>query len=357
MILHFKTFTAKRTGNRMETVVCEKCKTKFHYELIRIGTGKGTAIYGLGKGAASRRASAAADRDLAKRLDREAEMVPCPKCHWVNQELIDRYRRRTYRRVPMLALLLSVVGLLSCPILWSVLPGVMGYRSNVPAMISLAVLLFSLAVPVVALLIRHSLQQRINPNETYPRRPTLPVGTPPALVEKMDPKTGKPRLVTVANREEYETRSAEWAVFRPGQIQLPAVCCICMVPATTFYQPPPRVNDRSRIKAPLCESCRRQLRTRWWLALLGVAVASFALTGVLALSLPGIDATGRWILFTMIGFMLALIAGVVIAGRVCRPYRVAPVDRDRGIFKFQANNPAFTALLVKQVRTSDGLRA
>ena len=47
---------------------------------------------------------AAARKDLARRLERESEMVPCPKCQWVNEDLIARYRRRKYRPLAWITL-------------------------------------------------------------------------------------------------------------------------------------------------------------------------------------------------------------------------------------------------------------
>jgi hypothetical protein len=57
----------------------------------------------------------------------------------------------------------------------------------------------------------------------------------------------------------------------------------------------------------------------------------------------------------MIGFFGALVGGVVVANRACRTYRIAVVDADRGIVKFAAANPTYTAMLVEQVRLSDGI--
>jgi hypothetical protein len=43
----------------------------------------------------------------------------------------------------------------------------------------------------------------------------------------------------------------------------------------------------------------------------------------------------------------------MIAGKVSRPYRAGVVDADRGIIKFAASNPGFTALLAEQAKTYD----
>jgi hypothetical protein len=350
-----KEITATRAGQRIEPVSCEKCGTGFYYELTRVSVGKGSAPYYLGEQSASDRAAAAAGRDLAKRLDREAELVPCPKCHWVNQDLVDRYRRRQYRRAPLLIVIFTVAGFVAGPLVALGLTEAFGYNSRVPSLVMLAVLTVCLLSPAWVLLIRRRLRRRIDPNATYPRRPAVPPGTPPALVEQRDPDTDELHLVPVPNHDDDQADRSEWAVFRPGHIQLPPACCMCMATASMVYRSPLKANENSDIAVPLCELCSALLRRRWWLAMLVVAGASLPSAGLLAAAVPGIDAFGRWFLFGIIGFFGALVGGVVIAGRVCRPYRMALVDRDRGIVRFAASNSSYTALLIEQVRASDGL--
>ena len=344
-------------GQRLEAVTCETCGTAYYYELTRVGLGKASAVYFIGQRAASDRAAAAAEQDLSKRLDREAEMVPCPKCHWVNSDLVQRYRRRQYRRAPLLIVILGVAGFVAAPLIATGLSEVVGYNSRVPSFAMMAVLAVCLLSPAWVLLVRRALRQRIDPNATFPRRPSVPPGTPPALVEQPDPQTGEIVLMPVPSRDDDRTEDREWATFRPGHVRLPPVCCMCLSAATTTYRSPLKTNEHSEVEVPLCESCSAELSRRWWLAVFVVAVIAFALSGVLALSIPGGDAVGRWILFSLVGFFGALVGGVVIAGRACRPYRIRVVDADRGIVKFAASNPGYTAMLIEQVRASDGLAA
>jgi hypothetical protein len=350
-----KVFTATQTGQRLERVTCEKCGTVFHYELTRVGLGKGSAPYLIGQAAASQRAEAAAEKDLRKRLDEEAELVACPKCHWVNQELIDRYRRRQYRRAPLLIVVIFIAGFVAAPMLGAGLTEAFGYGSRAPSIVTLTVMAVCLSSPVWVLLGRRQLRGRIDPNITYPRRPTVPPGTPPSLVETRDAQTDELQLVPVPARDDSSMRVSEWAVFRPGQVQLPPVCCICLLAASTIYGSPLKVNEHSDVEVPLCGACSARLRRRWWLALLVFAVAWIACTALMTMAVPGIDAVGRWCLFSIVGFLGALVGGVVIAGRVCRPYRLAVVDGDRGIVRFSASNPAYTGLLIEQVQASDGI--
>jgi hypothetical protein len=144
-------------------------------------------------------------------------------------------------------------------------------------------------------------------------------------------------------------------MFRPGQVQLPAVCCMCLSPATTTFRSPMQTNDRSELHVPLCKPCVGRLRRRWWLALLLIAAGAFVVAGCLAGVIPGGDPTGRWILFGILGFFGALIGGVIGAGAIAKPYRMKVVDADRGIVKFAASHPQYTQMLIEQVRQSDGV--
>src|SRR5687767_9480977 len=93
-----KTFTAAQVGQKLQKVVCDKCKQIYFYELVRIGAGSATAPYLIGMNKARQRAEDRAGADLGDRLYGDAELVPCPKCNWVNQQLVDRYRQRMYSR-------------------------------------------------------------------------------------------------------------------------------------------------------------------------------------------------------------------------------------------------------------------
>src|SRR6185437_12238268 len=61
---------------------------------------------------ATDRSMAGAQRRLAKRLSTEADLVPCPKCHWINSDLVKGYRRGVWPYVGMPIYILLVTGVL-----------------------------------------------------------------------------------------------------------------------------------------------------------------------------------------------------------------------------------------------------
>lgn len=73
------------------------------YELTMIGIGTTSAPYGLGATSAETTSKDLSALELQNRLIDEAELVPCPRCHWINEELIEGYRRSRYRWAAPLA--------------------------------------------------------------------------------------------------------------------------------------------------------------------------------------------------------------------------------------------------------------
>lgn len=354
MYFHWKTFTATATGRRVEAVTCGQCGCAFRYELVRTGEGRAAALYGLFQGAAQRRADRAAERDLAKRLAREAEMVPCPDCRWVNRDLIERYRRRRYGVGAMWILLVMILCGVGGPLVMALAREQLGIRSETPRTVALWMLCAGVLAPVVVSLVQGVLRRRIDPNRTYPRAPVVPPGTPPALVDRVDEQTGWSVLETVPSVADAGG-SGEWAVYRMGQVTFPATCCVCLAPKQTVYGSPLQLNSWDAVPVPLCRACARRLRWRWWGVALGVAAVMTGAAYVAAISIHGLDSMGRWMTGGLLAFFGTIVGWAVVPNWACRPYRVKMIDADRRILRFAARNPGFTAKLVEQVRREEGV--
>jgi len=357
-VVYGKVITSAQVGQCLEHVICEKCKTGYFYKLTRVGVGKGSALYNIGQAAAAKRAASAAQQNLSSRLKGETELVPCPKCNWVNQELVDQYRRRKYGEMPTLVAVFVGAGTIALPIVWATLDEILGYTSRIPAPVTLALAIIIAAIPVIDLMIRRRRREAIDPNRTYPRLPTLPLGTPSALMPQLDKATGETFLVPVAAMARKELGSDEdrWAVFRPGQLVMLPCCCMCLEETSQLFKLPMLVDERSEIAVPLCAKCNAILKRRWWLTILIVGAASFGLATIAIFMLPIGDLGARVGLFGILAAFMTLIGGVVIAARVCPPYRIVTIDPDRGIFGFAANNPRYTALLRENIQMRDAAR-
>ncbi len=205
------------------------------------------------------------------------------------------------------------------------------------------------------LLVRYWLRRRIDPNRNAPGRPVLPPGTPPALVERPDPFGGPSRLEPAPRQPDEPAHAVEWVVLRPNQGIFPGFCCICLAEATTAYDSPFKVNENSNLGVPLCGPCSSRLRNRWRVIAMISAILALAFAGLVALSFPGGDTTGRWIAFVILGLFASIFAVAVVPNMLCRPYRFGLVNADRGIARFSARNPAYNALLEQRVREMDGI--
>jgi hypothetical protein len=350
-----KDFTASVAGRRIDTVVCEKCSTTFHYQLTRSGVGRASSPYYLFQSAAKKRAQSAAEKDLAKRLENEAELVPCPKCSWVNFDLIQRYRLRKYRRPWGVLALLMFGGVVIGPMLAAAMPSPHkhGSLSNLQMIVMFTVMGIGLLSPVWLSLILAQLRNRIDPNVSYPRRPALPPGTPPALVDSTDPKTGEACLVPARSAAQDLQDADGWLVFRPGDVTLAPVCCCCMEPATTTYKSPFRMNDRdSDVAMPLCRACSWKLWRKWWMVAFMITVIALGIPALLAAMAKSGDPFGRWMLAAIAGVFFSLFGAAIVPNKLCRPYRVKVVDADRGVMKFKAQNAQYTELLAERSRAA-----
>src|SRR5665213_2105223 len=105
-----KRVDAEQGGGRVVRVECAKCGCEYFYELTRIGTGSRSVPYGIGVARATRSVQEQSKRDLTRRLATEAELVPCPQCNWINDDLVQGYRCGRYRSFGTLAIGIGVVG-------------------------------------------------------------------------------------------------------------------------------------------------------------------------------------------------------------------------------------------------------
>jgi ssDNA-binding Zn-finger/Zn-ribbon topoisomerase 1 len=93
MLFYFaQHFESATVGKRRVAVKCDKCGRDYVFELARVGSGRAQAPYGIGIRRAARAAEERAQRDVRRRLENDAELVPCPECDWISEELIARYR-------------------------------------------------------------------------------------------------------------------------------------------------------------------------------------------------------------------------------------------------------------------------
>lgn len=173
--------TASATSTRLVEVHCAKCDCTYFYELTREGAGSEVSAYFLFQQRARESAVAKAREDAKRRLASEAELVPCPSCHWINEELIEGYRRTRYRGWIERSIWMAVFGLGFCALQVSVRAGIPGHTGEVILFAGVVPVFLILAVTGVFLLVR-TMRNHIQPNARYPEPPRLPRRVPESLM-------------------------------------------------------------------------------------------------------------------------------------------------------------------------------
>jgi hypothetical protein len=219
-----RSYRAASIGTRTVAVNCDKCGTEYFYQLTRFGIGATTTPYGIGSGGASKKTKVKANEDVNRRLADEAELVPCPRCHWINEALVSGYRRSEYRNWASFAQALAILGTaISLLIAW--FSGI-GHAVDSDSLRFLYYVGPAVSIGLAGLiyLCRQWLRLRIRPNEGFPDPPKLPRGCPIPLVKNSSTGTLEP-APPLTGQDHAED---DWVDFQVGRSGLPAACSGCL---------------------------------------------------------------------------------------------------------------------------------
>jgi len=335
---HAKTINAERVGRRVDRVQCAQRGCEYFYQFARIGFGSSQAPYGLGVGRATRSANQKAQKDLDRRMASEAELVPCPKCNWINDELVTGFRRATYRKLGRTAGLVAATGVV-IGLMLGLAVGLSAPR-ELPYVLILPVgcLLFASGL----LVLRHWLRSRIRPNENHPFPPKLPPGSPPALVR--EPESGL--LKRPAGEQSSMEPGQDWCDFPIGR-RLPGLCCGCLQPSAADEGYRLRVTATIWLTVPRCADCeqlaKQRTRKLWW----NGGMASIAGTGAIV-----IPFNLEWVEFaiaTASVLAVSLLVTALVVRRLTAPARVASGDRSRGVVRLRFRNPEYARAVAERL--------
>lgn len=345
MLFYFgKHIESERVGQRVVRLECTKCGCEFFYNLTRIGKGSGTAPYGLGVSRATRMAQKRSQRDLDRRLQAEAELVPCPKCNWIPDELVDGFRRGRYRHYGIVAFCVGFVGTLASLMVAGLLSlGGPPDRMLVPYFLIGGPTLF--IVPAVGIiLLRKWLRSRIDPNRDYPFAPQLPPGSPPALVRQET--SGE--LVPAKAFPSHEGVAVDWFDFQIGRHQFPPVCCGCLGAAAAGQGFKRTVTQTIQLDIPRCTDCAhdalRRSRRIWW-----TTTASGFVLGSAVLLCLNLESAEFWI-FLFFALVISLVLATFAAWTATAPVKlVSGGDRSRGVIRLRFRNAGYARVLSEHI--------
>lgn len=108
----WKQFTCTTSGSIFKVVVCENCKARYVYQMIREAQAQGTSLYMLDNDGARNRAQSSAEAELKSRLTMDCDPVPCVHCGWYQENMVRRLRKERYRWLHYFGVGTLIVGFL-----------------------------------------------------------------------------------------------------------------------------------------------------------------------------------------------------------------------------------------------------
>lgn len=316
-------YTVTVAGSRRETVKCDKCGQVYFYRLARMGTGTGSSsIISSGAGAQDR-AYSRAEGAMGSRLKAEAELVPCPDCNWINQSLVDRFKKAYIRiNIAMLLVFILTTMFVMPPLFYFLVMRNAPEDSSLRG-VSVFFTLGSAVWVVPFVLLRNRRRALFDPNKSHPNPPELPVCTPLALIEgdRSGPK-GRQMLLVPRPETGGKTFSASgravldegrWVTLNTAMLdEWPNSCAMCLNDAETTFQGPLKGEPKFEDGPPVCDDCHRKLIMKWWGLFMLSGGATLLAAGLVAVLVPGVPVDGRWTIFGLIGGVAALVVGILV---------------------------------------------
>ena len=341
-----KRVASEHVGLRLVPVKCMKCGCEYFYELSRIGIGSRTAHYWIGKASAARSAHGQSQRDLARRLALEAELVPCPKCNWINDDLVYGFRLGRYRRFGMFAFGVGFIGTVGSLIgAWFISIGPAADRAALSYFLFGGPILFILLASGMILL-RNWMRCRIQPNRDFPLPPKLPTGSPPALI--WDEKSGELTPVNPGHPQDCITN--DWHDFQIGRHELPLLCCDCLQVTDTEHGYKRQITPTMELVIPRCADCARIAKQRfrriWW-----ITVALGLLIMCIVMMPLRLESAEFWIIIG-VSLLISFALASFVASIMTAPVKVAGGDGSRGVIRLRFNNADYGRIVGKHINDS-----
>lgn len=339
-----KQYESANVGERLVRVECDHCQCVYHYQLARVGEGAANSHFGIGNTAAADSAEDRSRKNLKQRLVNEAELVPCPKCNWINDELVEGYRQSQYRGAGGCALAIGLVGTVSSLICaWYAYSGPIPEEKALPYFLFVGPAIF-ISIAIAILLYRRLARSLIRPNRNFPLPPKLPEGTPPALIDR--PETDEPEPI-IAKPDPIKP-AEEWVEFQIGRSEFPPICCVCLNKTTFEHAYKIPFYKDIEMAVPRCEKCDRASARRYRrICLITLLIAS--LVTCTPLFVFRMDPVWFWFLIVSMP-LVSYGLGCVFAGTSTEPAYLSCKDHHRGTARVHFRNPDYCAVFVQHQR-------
>jgi hypothetical protein len=268
-------------------------------------------------------------------LEQGSELVPCPKCNWINDDLVQGYRRGRFRQLGAFAIGLGFVGtIVFLFVAWMLWIGPPAERAALPYVL-IGGVGGSILLSALMLLFQYWLRTLIRPNRYFPQAPKLPAGTPAAVLE--DPTSGE--LTPHDPGPRSDLAPSDWQEFQIGRDHLPLVCCGCLSPATPERGFKCQLTSTIELRIPRCEDCVWKARRRYLLIWCNAIAIGLLLAFGATLPL-GLKTEDFWILMG-VSFAISIVLAFLVASVATAPAKVAGRDLARGVAKLRFRNPDY----------------
>ena len=337
MLVYTQTYSAQRLGTTIRRVSCEKCSGEYYYELVRVGMGQSTTIYGLNKSGASRHAAIKAENDIRKLLQYCHDPVPCPDCQLVQTEMRWQVAVTHARQWLFNAFACLIFGVVIAAIVLGA-TSMSGFAWIIGASFSAAILMG---------IVGYYFRLRCHDEHSFA---LIPAGSkrllaPPALIRQVDSNG-----LVVLEPAKVPELSGTTFVAQFARYGLPEYCAMCAEPTTHLYLPPIQVAT-TPAAVRCCEACSRKLRRKCWLAMILMSL-SIASSIWLACSFLGLDQIGRT-LTTALGSIPGMLGAGAIAARSGRAIAVWDVDGWRGWSGVRPRTTQFAARITEMYSSKE----
>jgi hypothetical protein len=179
---HWEKHSAEAGGVIIRPVRCEKCGCTFYYLLSRIEKGIALSGYGLGYGAADSLAAERAHAALSDAMLNDADLVPCPDCHWLHGNMVRAVARRRHRWLRTSGFGFIGLGTLAfCVALYVLAFDTHNPRERTAGQAFARDSVILAVVGVALLALRFTLRFTFNPNRAHPKPPRPQPNAAPAL--------------------------------------------------------------------------------------------------------------------------------------------------------------------------------
>jgi len=157
----WKEYSCTMSGAVLKFVECEKCQTRYVYQMNRQVMNTGSSLYFLDNQGAESRARSGAEQALQSKLDEDCDGVPCLNCGTYQRQMVSKLKNERYSWLPWVVVISPLVAVLLGAWTW------MGY--NHPATASEHTrnrLILTVVVGLVSLIsaVAQFINSRFDPN-------------------------------------------------------------------------------------------------------------------------------------------------------------------------------------------------